>query len=218
MTECIKFCSEIFGADLLPEVDQRLNLPAKKSAEMEHFPDSPERKRRKARPLRNVMLWIGDLIQLRPGPELGVDTFAVMGVVVGVIAPADLEESRRPVAYHVDDGTGVIKVCHFVKRQVQEANSRRDLGCEGLASDPLVARAKRELEAARSAFPIGTCVEAKGPLQEYRGQVELRAFSVREAEPGDEVARMETVARLKREEVYPENLRPRRRPPATDKN
>ena len=165
------------------------------------------------------MLWIGDLRQLRPGPELGVETFAVMGVVVGVIAPADLEESRRPVAYHVDDGTGVIKVCHFVKRQVQEANSRRDLGCEGLASDPLVARAKRELEAARSAFPIGTCVEAKGRLQEFRGRAELLAFSVRRvAEPGDEVARMETVARLKREEVYPENLRARRRPPATDKN
>ena len=182
--------------------------------------ESPGRKRRKgcggARPLRNVMLWIGDLRQLRPGPELGVETFAVMGVVVDVIAPADLEESRRPVAYHVDDGTGVLKVSHFARRQVQQANSRRDLG-DAASTDPLVARAKRELEAARSAFPIGTCVEAKGRLQEFRGRAELLAFSVRRvAEPGDEVARMETVARLKREEVYPENLRARRRPPATD--
>ena len=189
-----------------------LNLPSLTEQE------SPGRKRRKgcgARPLRNVMLWIGDLRQLRPGPELGVETFAVMGVIVDVIAPADLEESRRPVAYHVDDGTGVLKVSHFAQSQVQQANSL-DLG-DAASTDPLVVRARRELEVARSALPIGTCVEAKGRLQVFRGQTELLAFSVRRVEePMEEVVRMETVARLKREEVYPENLRPRRRPPATD--
>ena len=188
---------------------------------------SPERKRKKGRPLRNVMLWIGDLKQLRPGPELGADTFSVMGVVVDTIAPGDLEESRRPVAYHVDDGTGVLKVSHFMRNQVQQVNAefsseaRCDLGGHLEATpdaDPLAMRAARELEAARAPFPIGTCVEAKGRLQEFRGQSELLAFSVRRVDdPGDEVARMETVARLKREAVYPENLRARRRPPtATD--
>ena len=200
--------------DQYPGASSSLNLPSMMEQE------SPGRKRRKGcvgRPLRNVMLWIGDLKQLRPGPELGVETFAVMGVVVDVIAPADLEESQRPVAYHVDDGTGVLKVSHFARRQVQQANSRDLATAEAAAAstDPLVVRARRELEAARSAYPIGTCVEAKGRLQEFRGRAELLAFSVRRvAEPGEEVARMETVARLKREEVYPERLRARRRPPA----
>ena len=78
-----------------------------------------KKRKRDQRPLRNVMLWIGDLKQLRPGPELGVETFSVMGVIVDVIAPADLEESRRPVAYHVDDGTGVLKVSHFIRNRLR---------------------------------------------------------------------------------------------------
>jgi len=183
---------------------------------------SPKRRKKCRRPLRNVMLWIGDLKQLKPGPELGVETFSVMGVVVDAIAPADLEESRRPVGYHLDDGTGVIRVSHFMRNQVQQVNEEHTHGYPAAAheareNDPLVSRAARELEAARAAFPIGTCVEAKGRLQEFRGQSELLAFSVRRVEePGDEVARMEMVARLKREGVYPENLRARQRPPATD--
>ena len=182
-----------------------------------------KKRKRDQRPLRNVMLWIGDLKQLRPGPELGVETFSVMGVIVDVIAPADLEESRRPVAYHVDDGTGVLKVSHFMRNRLRELNAAESADFDRAnehanqqakeQADPLARRAALELEAARSAFPIGTCVEAKGRLQEFRGRAELLAFSVRRVDgAADEVARMETVARLKREAVYPENLRARRRP------
>lgn len=174
---------------------------------------SPERKKkRKSKPLKNVMLWIGDLKQLKLDDELGVETFNVMGVIVDMKAPADLEESRRPVGYHVDDGTGVIKVSHFMRNQVQQVNAelqQQPQQDQAQALNPLASRAARELEMAREAYPIGTCVEAKGRLQEFRGQSELLAYSVRRVEdPNDEVARMEMVARLKQEKVYPENLRP----------
>ena len=57
--------------------------------------------------------------QLRPRPKLNMKMFAVMGVIVDVIVPANLEGSIRPVGYLVADGTGagVIKVCHFMQKQ-----------------------------------------------------------------------------------------------------
>ena len=170
------------------------------------------------KPLRNVMMWIGDLKQLRSRPEVNVKTFAVMGVIVDVIAPADLEGSVRPVGYLVDDGTGVIKVSHFMQKQALAARAVDFPEIEellpGTSQNALMRRAVRELSQNLSAFPIGTCVEAKGRLQEFRGQNELLAFAVRHVEdPMDEVRRMETVARLKREQVYPEELRVGQRPP-----
>jgi hypothetical protein len=158
-------------------------------------------KKSSRRPLKNVQLWISDLKKLNVSQTAeDVKSFSVMGVVVNVMAPCDLETSNRPIGYHVDDGTGVIKVCQFLRNRIQNQNAK---GYDKMlpSSDPFLA----ELAASRCAFPVGTCVEAKGKLQEYRGETEMLAFSVRRVDdPNQEVERMEVVAGLRRDKIYPE--------------
>jgi hypothetical protein len=71
----------------------------------------------------------------------------------------------------------------------------------------LVERTENLLASSRCEFGVGTCVEAKGRLQHFRGQPEMLAFSVRKVEdPSEEVRRMLLVAKLKDSGVYPQAL------------
>jgi hypothetical protein len=133
---------------------------------------------------RLANLFVADVRRMNTAGQ----SVCIVGVVVSMIRPGDLEACSRPVGYLVDDGTGVIKVNHFMQKSLRrgrdvryteraEANvlaTSRDRGLESLA------RSTAALEAtAREPVEMGTCVEVKGKTDVYQGQVQVLAFSVR---------------------------------------
>jgi hypothetical protein len=151
---------------------------------------------------RVIPCWISDLykadwraaVQTQPQPY-----FSIMGVVVAVAAPGDFTSEtgqRRPVGYRVDDGTGVIRVAHFLgSRRVAAQNaanipdrlvkalagvSKGDEGADdGVRS--LAQATRRLVEDSRGEFPVGSTVAIVGRLQSgFRGGPrELLAQTVR---------------------------------------
>ncbi len=197
----------------------------------------------------HVHCWVSDLPKMpvdeeeetagvgvgrRKDPPPRPKTVCLMGVVVGASAPGSLAANdgggkRQPVAYHLDDGTGVARVVHFLGDRLRRqddagAMERLDAVRSAWSGDRLLAKeggdcsvlrrsladmlreTRRMAEESRSEFPVGTCVEARGRLQRFRGEVEVLAFSVRKVQdPAAEVERTTRVERMRREGVYPEH-------------
>ncbi len=149
---------------------------------------------------------------------------AIMGVVVAAAAPSHVAEEEgeggrnRPVLYHVDDGTGVIKVAHFPKRRHRRSAADRLGALRGAgASAPdvgekparqfseMLRETERQWGVASSHHPVGACVEVKGRPQRFRGETEVLAFVVREvAAAEEEVERTLRLGRLRDRGIYPE--------------
>ena len=140
---------------------------------------------------------------------------SLMGVVVAVSAPPS-QDTKKPVLYHVDDGTGVIKVAHFMRRQAAAATATArkteeagDIDARGMrhgeAFEALLEETKRQVSAWGAPRPVGSCVEVKGRPQVFRGETEVLAFSVRLASPTEELERTARMAKLREEGIYPKD-------------
>lgn len=164
---------------------------------------------------RNVQLWISDLQKLfRPNEEdyyhcqeSKFKTLCVVGTVVNAIVPWDWKESNKPVKYTLDDGTGVLSVVQFVQNRMEWLKKNDITKYDASKVEQLGSLAKKNVdmlkEFDRGSFPIGTCVEAKGKLQNFRGEVQLLAFSVRKLPSAQaEVDRMILTSSLKKNGVY----------------
>jgi len=163
---------------------------------------SMERRRQKVWPC-----WISDLmkadwnkiVEARAAP-----LFSIMGVIVAVVGPGDPSSEsgrRRPVGYHLDDGTGVIRVVHFlgsarIGQQDRDnlpatlAQASANVQEPGLRS--LAASTRQLLEDSRCEWPLGATIEAVGRLQAgFRGGPrEFLAQNVRRVrDPSAEVDR-----------------------------
>ena len=159
-------------------------------------------------------LWASEIRALEVEPEERQNV-CLLGVVVHVNAPADLEDSRKPISYQVDDGTGVIRVSHFLQKRLVEqgetnlvdrmehsrALSRRLMEAEPHMEESLKSVAKEVsemVESSRSEFPIGTCVEVKGRVQKFNEQNEVLAFTVRKVEDANiELDRILTMEKIR---------------------
>ncbi len=151
----------------------------------------------------------------------------IVGVVVGVAAPADINsdsaEGRRPVGYHVDDGTGVIKVVHFLQDRIRRQGQSKvkvrlerarkafaDKKQDGSIPErmrkqlgDMLTDAKERLEESRVEMSVGDCVEVRGRVQRYRDENEVLAFNVRKVEdPNDEVDRVIRMQELSDKGIY----------------
>ena len=123
----------------------------------------------------------------------------------------------------IDDGTGVITAVHFIKNRIEKQNSHNLPGTikylENSSShynnqvattdmtqiSSLLKKAKDVVMKSRSSFPIGSCVEAKGRIQQFQGRPQLLAFSVRVLQnPNEEMERYLRLEYLKRK-VYSSN-------------
>ena len=159
--------------------------------------DHPEQTR------RNSHYWISELLALIDHPHHLTARVTVMGVVVNVMAPPVADPTqRRPVGYCLDDGTGVIRVVHFLRKRIMDQDER---GISNLSADSasggLSGRARELLSRSRGGFPVGTCVQASGRLQRFQDQTELLAFSVREVDDANvEVERMIDIAAQREEQ------------------
>ena len=122
----------------------------------------------------------------------------------------------------IDDGTGVISVVHFMAKRIASQNQRQlpDISAQlekfrrnvkgkanqtgqSLALSSLVVKAQDCLGKSRVSYKVGTCVEAKGCIQHFNGDVQLLAFSVREIDnPNQEMMRYIRLDHLKKK-VYP---------------
>ncbi len=161
---------------------------------------------------KTVQCWISDLKAFKETEKGSYEdlTFSIVGVVVGMLAPPILEDSRRPVSYHLDDGTGVIRVVHFLQKRIQRQN---DAGTSAfLMADKHrgpegdVLGAIEMLRRSREPLAVGSCLEARGRIQFFRGESELSAYNVREVkEPQLEIDRMILVDRL-RQDIDPTEL------------
>ena len=165
---------------------------------------------------RNVPIYVSELKRLNAEEGVSdVRTFSITGVVVKAYEPQG--EGNRPVGYHVDDGTGVVRVVYFRPKKVKNAAARaadlEDKVATAAATD-VDARLSKAYERfaagtadlvrrSTRAHPIGACVQAVGRLQSFRGENELLAFTVKRATPAQEVE-----AVLAREERLPKGKHP----------
>ena len=62
------------------------------------------------------------------------------------------------------------------------------------------------VQKSRNSFEIGTCVEAKGCIQEFQGRPQILAFSIREVQdPNQEMKRYIRLSQLKKD-IYPKDF------------
>ncbi len=159
--------------------------------------------------LKNVQLFIADLLNNFTSQDdvdrCSAKNFCVTGTVVNIVmspAATDLGEvvSKRPVVYELDDGTGILRVAHFIGKKVVLQN-KQGIGAQG--SSNLVKDVNDMVLKGRTAFAIGTCVEAKGVIKWYRDSLELLAFNVREVtDVNDEIDRILAMGDLRDRGVY----------------
>ena len=70
----------------------------------------------------------------------------------------------------------------------------------------LVQKTKVTVQKSRNSFEIGTCVEAKGCIQEFQGRPQILAFSIREVQdPNQEMKRYIRLSQLKKD-IYPKDF------------
>ena len=125
----------------------------------------------------------------------------------------------------IDDGTGVITAVHFVRKRITSQNLRcipSNLEClqssftkskerghripNSHALSSLIEKTKIVVEKSRNSFKIGTCIEAKGPIQYFQGAPQILAFSIRELnDPNQEMNRYIRLEELKKH-VYPKEF------------
>jgi DNA/RNA endonuclease YhcR with UshA esterase domain len=160
-----------------------------------------------------------------------VKDITILGTLVNIISSPYIDEnppdrdddempsenseatSNRPAIYEVDDGTGVIRVVHFLQQNLAlqshqgVAKCLKDCEKQGHLSQGLFSLLnKTEKFAERKAISIGTTVEVKGVAQIFRDQTEIKAFKVREVlDAQDEVQRMLVVSELRSQKVYQED-------------
>jgi len=176
---------------------------------------------------RLIPCWISDLMSInwkalegQPAPSV----FSIMGVILAVTGPADPTSEgglRRPVGYHVDDGTGVIRVAHFLGSRRIAAQNATNMPTRVTSAVAVIAGSddndlralaqstKRLYEDSRCELPVGTTIEVVGRLQRgFRGGPhELLAQSVRVARPTHEVDRAILLEETHRpRDSYPRHL------------
>lgn len=137
----------------------------------------------------SAQLWISDVEKVILSQDANFRTLSVVGTVVSIERTSNPEDGndRRPTVFHLDDGTGVIRVVHFP----QATKSIR----EGLFPD------KDKFMC--SDIQIGSTLEVKGVSQEFNMAVEIKAYRIRKVlDANDEIDRMFQVDRLKRAGIY----------------
>ncbi|XP_059088651.1 uncharacterized protein LOC131884786 [Tigriopus californicus] len=150
----------------------------------------------------HLWLWASDILDFRD-PDQYVPRVSIVGTVVRVIRPYNLEEGNKPVGYYIDDGTGTVKVVHFLQKRLQRmqddlllakmAKVKSDGGPTAVLKhiESLHNRTKEPLE-------VGMCVEVKGRVQFFRGNTEIVAYEVREiSDPNLELARFFEMEKLR---------------------
>lgn len=141
------------------------------------------------------------------------------------LCSTDIKNPNRPTAYDIDDGTGVVTAVQFALKRITSQNSRffpqaiewlessqenstdkSTSSPESLALSSLISKTKKTVEKSRNSFDIGTCIEAKGCVQYFQGELQLLAFSVREiTDPNQEMKRYIRLEHLKKQ-VYPKEF------------
>ena len=143
--------------------------------------------------MRNVMMWISDVLKLGAGDKKSI---CIMGTVVNILySPYNPEDApiTKPNIYEIDDGTGVLRVVHWnnFKKAVKNIDgSKQTAAAAGIGSG-------------KTPFEIGTTVEVRGLTQFFREQLEIKAFSVKTVDnPNDEVDRMLIVNQFRKTQAF----------------
>ena len=166
----------------------------------------------------SAQLWISDIQKIFKNQEdielkmSKFKTISVLGTIVNVerTGPNLYEGSndKRPIVYHLDDGTGVIKIVHFVHDKVAKQRKMFDFN-QDQGSGPMLEKLRNQC-LIEGPLKTGTTVQVKGvPQIDQRASeiihstIEIKAFAVRTVnDPNDEIERMILVDKLKRSELY----------------
>lgn len=147
-------------------------------------------------------LWVSDVLDFKD-PDQYVPRVSIVGTIIRVIRPYNLDEGNKPVGYYIDDGTGTIKVVHFLQKRLQKMQDNHVLAkIEKVKSDGASASILKHIEnlheRAKEPLEVGMCVEVKGRVQFFRGNTEIVAYEVRQiSDPNLEIARFFEIERLR---------------------
>lgn len=141
-------------------------------------------------------LWISDLLKL---DLQSLKNVVILGTIVNIqLAPCFDQpdhQFKRPIIYEVDDGTAVIKVVQFVKDIIEKQKAENLNDLNGVLSEKIQQKCVM-----RGPFEVGTTVEVKGVPHLFEGNVELKAYRVRQVDDAsDEVERMFVVDALRKQ-------------------
>ena len=176
----------------------------------------------------SAQLWISDIQKIFKNQEdiefklSKFKTISVLGTIVNVerTGPNLYEGSndKRPIVYHLDDGTGVIKIVHFVHDKVAKQRKMFNFD-QDQGSGPMLEKLRNQC-LIEGPLKTGTTVQVKGvPQIDQRAwskqssvdntseivqsTIEIKAFAVRTVnDPNDEIERMMLVDKLRRSELY----------------
>jgi len=177
----------------------------------------------------SAQLWISDIPKIFKNQEdielkmSKFKTISVLGTIVNVerTGPNLYEGSndKRPIVYHLDDGTGVIQIVHFVHDKVAKQRKMFNFD-QDQGAGPMLEKLRNHC-LIEGPLKTGTTVQVKGvPQIDQRAgskqssvldntseiiqsTIEIKAFAVRTVnDPNDEIERMFLVDKLKRSELY----------------
>lgn len=169
-------------------------------------------------------LWVSDINRLfktQEDIEKKLSKFkhvSVLGTIVNVerTGPNLQDEGsndKRPVVYHLDDGTGVIPIVYFLHDKVAKQRKTFSLDQEG--SGPMLDKIKNYCQISGH-LKTGTTVQVKGVPQVDRwkckrsaddsqasAEIEIKAFSVKLViDPNEEIERMFLVDKIRKSGHY----------------
>ena len=142
-------------------------------------------------------MWIADFfqqfkteedIQSKIKDDVNLKGVNIMGPIVNIICSPPTENPRNlPFIFEIDDGTSVLRVVYFNPALVP--SSLTSPPAKSLFSN-LLSRLNGACNLERL-IQVGHTVEVKGVPQMYSGNVEVKAFQVRQViDPNDGVDRM----------------------------
>ena len=174
----------------------------------------------------SAQLWISDVKKVFKSQEdiesklMRFKNISVLGTIVNVEFSPNLYEGsndKRPVVYQLDDGTGVMKIVHFIHDKVARQRRTIDLDqCHGPLQDGVANHCliNGPLKAGDTVHVKGVphiddqrrrtgVVPEEGHETTASKTIILKAYAVRLlVDPNDEIERMFLVDKLRKSEIY----------------
>lgn len=156
-----------------------------------------------------AQVWISDALRAFQEQE-DIEKLAtfkgigVMGTIVNIVYSPSADKNR-PHVYLVDDGTGVIRVVHFLQAKMAKQNEVYNVAKIVKDSGGKMSNLARKVEdtCVVKTLEIGDTVEVKGVPQVYQGMTEIKAHTVRLVQDlNQEAERMVVVDQLRSAKIY----------------